>query len=140
MHQLHLAEILLLSTHALPFPACRPALSTSKRRELLCVYQLHSAAINCLIMHDSFIITGSDDKLLRVWPLDFKDYLMEVKYGGLEMLCRLYLMECIEGNVIGLCDCLMKVRVVPDSLLCPLIPAIPNLPSNPAPSCQHATG
>ena len=48
------------------------------RRALLCVYQLHSAAINSLVVHDSFCVTGSDDKMLRVWPMDFSDYLLEV--------------------------------------------------------------
>lgn len=46
---------------------------------VLCVYQLHSAAINALIVHDGFCVTASDDRQLRVWPMDFTDYLLEVR-------------------------------------------------------------
>ena len=65
----------------LPFPLLPPPLPPCSR-SLLCVYQLHSAAINSLVVHDSFCVTGSDDKVLRVWPLDFSDYLLEVRGGG----------------------------------------------------------
>lgn len=50
-------------------------------RSLDAVYQLHSAAINCLLVADGLALTGGDDRLLRAWPLDFKDYLMEVVLG-----------------------------------------------------------
>eukprot|EP00798_Chlamydomonas_sp_ICE-L_P014445 gene14445-20453_t len=49
-------------------------------RTLTCVYQLHSAAINSLVVHDGFCVTGSDDKQLRVWPMDFSDYLLEAEH------------------------------------------------------------
>ena len=52
-------------------------------RTVDCIYQLHSAAINCLVVADGLVVTGSDDRLLRVWPLDFRDYLMEVREGAL---------------------------------------------------------
>ena len=61
-----------------PSPSSPPPLPPCSR-SLLCVYQLHSAAINSLVVHDSFCVTGSDDKVLRVWPLDFSDYLLEVR-------------------------------------------------------------
>lgn len=32
-------------------------------------------------MLDGLCVTGSDDRLLRVWPLDFRDYLLEVGRG-----------------------------------------------------------
>jgi hypothetical protein len=48
---------------------------------LLCVYQLHSAAINSLVVFDGFCVTGSDDRQLRVWPMDFSDFLLEVGRG-----------------------------------------------------------
>lgn len=69
---------------------CAPATSSSAlnnksllctatcSRALLCVYQLHGAAINALVIHDGFAVTGSDDKQLRVWPMDFSDFLLEV--------------------------------------------------------------
>lgn len=53
-----------------------------KTRALLCVYQLHSSAINSLVVRDSFCVTGSDDRLLRVWPMDFSDFLMEAEHEG----------------------------------------------------------
>ncbi|KXZ51899.1 hypothetical protein GPECTOR_11g332 [Gonium pectorale] len=46
-------------------------------RSLDAVFQLHSAAINCLLIADGLAITGGDDRLLRAWPLDFRDFLLE---------------------------------------------------------------
>ena len=43
------------------------------------MYQLHSAAINTLVMHSGFCVTASDDRQLRVWPSGFSDDLMEVR-------------------------------------------------------------
>ncbi|GIL93850.1 hypothetical protein Vretimale_214 [Volvox reticuliferus] len=51
-------------------------------RNLDCIYQLHSAAINCLLVADGLAITGGDDRLLRAWPLDFKDFLLEAEHEG----------------------------------------------------------
>lgn len=73
-----------------------------RRRTLLCVYQLHSAAINSLVMHQGLCVTGSDDTLLRVWPLDFADFLMEVSAAprpsfpppGLPLCCH-RLLACL---------------------------------------------
>lgn len=48
------------------------------KRILERVYQLHSAAINCMLVSAGLCVTASDDKFLRVWPLDFSDYLLEV--------------------------------------------------------------
>jgi WD repeat-containing protein 90 len=44
------------------------------------VYQLHNAAINSIAVNEGFAITGSDDKYLRVWPLDFTDYFLEAEH------------------------------------------------------------
>lgn len=44
------------------------------------VYQLHSAAINSVALSEGFAITGSDDKVLRVWPTDFSDYFLEAEH------------------------------------------------------------
>eukprot|EP00955_Chlamydomonas_euryale_P104737 365590-Chlamydomonas_euryale.AAC.8 len=54
----------------------------TSRREVLCIYQLHGAAINSLSVHESFCVTAGDDALLRVWPLDFSDYLLEAAHEG----------------------------------------------------------
>ena len=51
-------------------------------RTLERVYQLHSAAINCMLVSEGLCVTGSDDKYMRVRPLDFSDFLLEVS-----MLC-----------------------------------------------------
>lgn len=49
------------------------------RRALERIYQLHTGAINQLILHEGFCVTGSDDRFLRIWPLDFSDFLLEVR-------------------------------------------------------------
>lgn len=41
-------------------------------------YKIQSCAINCIAMSEGFCVIGSDDGSLRVWPLDFTDYLLEV--------------------------------------------------------------
>lgn len=51
-------------------------------REVLCVYKLHDGAINCLAMNEGFCVTGSDDRYLRVWPLDFTDFFLEAQHEG----------------------------------------------------------
>lgn len=51
-----------------------------EQRALECIYQLHTGAINSLILHEGFCVTASDDKFLRVWPLDFTDYLLEAEH------------------------------------------------------------
>lgn len=62
-------------------PVRLPLLSTC-RHTLECVYQLHAAAIHSIAVHDGFCLTGSDDKQLRVWPMDFKDFMLEVGGAG----------------------------------------------------------
>ena len=52
------------------------------QRRLECVYQLHNGAINNLIVSEGFCITGSDDKFLRVWPVDFSDFFLEVEHDS----------------------------------------------------------
>lgn len=54
-------------------------------RTLERVYQLHSAAINCMLVSDGLCVTGSDDRFMRVWPLDFADFLLEVGVNSLSM-------------------------------------------------------
>ncbi|PNH08695.1 WD repeat domain-containing protein [Tetrabaena socialis] len=51
-------------------------------RNLDCIYQLHSAAITCLLIADGLALTGGEDRLLRAWPLDFRDYLLEAEHEG----------------------------------------------------------
>ena len=49
------------------------------RRTLERIYQLHTGAINQLALHEGFCVTASDDRFLRIWPLDFSDFLLEVQ-------------------------------------------------------------
>ena len=56
---------------------CSPY-ATHRSRTLLCVFQLHAAAINSLVVCGGVCVTGSDDRLVRMWPLDFSDYLVQV--------------------------------------------------------------
>jgi len=68
----------------------------ARRRTLVCVYQLHSAAINALVMHSGFCVTASDDRQLRVWPTGFTDYLLEVWQAALGRLCtRVHMLVCM---------------------------------------------
>ncbi|KAG7393381.1 WD repeat-containing protein 90 [Phytophthora pseudosyringae] len=49
-------------------------------KQVICVYQLHDASINCLSINEGFCVTGSDDCFLRVWPLDFTDFFLEAHH------------------------------------------------------------
>ncbi|POM58924.1 WD40 repeat-like protein [Phytophthora palmivora] len=56
-------------------------------KQVICVYQLHDACINCLSINEGFCVTGSDDCFLRVWPLDFTDFFLEARHeAGVSML------------------------------------------------------
>ncbi|KAK9840850.1 hypothetical protein WJX84_006024 [Apatococcus fuscideae] len=50
------------------------------RRTLERIYQLHTGAINHLALHEGFCVTASDDRFLRIWPLDFSDFLLEAEH------------------------------------------------------------
>ncbi|KAG1691424.1 hypothetical protein DVH05_026914 [Phytophthora capsici] len=49
-------------------------------KQVICVYQLHDASINCLSVNEGFCVTGSDDCFLRVWSLDFTDFFLEAHH------------------------------------------------------------
>ncbi|KAL9642518.1 hypothetical protein ABK040_011085 [Willaertia magna] len=49
------------------------------KRTFECVYQLHNGAINTLFINEGICITGSTDKYVRVWPLDFSDFFIEAE-------------------------------------------------------------
>ena len=65
-------------------------------RTLQRVYQLHSAAINCMLVSEGLCVTGSDDKYLRVWPLDFSDFLLEVSVSSFRLPGR---SQCIDLEI-----------------------------------------
>lgn len=50
------------------------------KEQVLCAYQLHSGAICSLAVGDGVVITGGEDSRLRVWPLQFNDFLMEAHH------------------------------------------------------------
>lgn len=39
-----------------------------------------------MLVSEGLCITGSDDKFLRVWPLDFSDFLLEVPMNPQECI------------------------------------------------------
>lgn len=47
------------------------------KEQVVCAYQLHSGAITSLLILKGFAVTGGSDKKLRIWPLDFHDFLLE---------------------------------------------------------------
>jgi len=49
-------------------------------RELTCIYKLHNGPITSLCVNDVVCVTGSGDKFLRVWPLDFKEFYLEAEH------------------------------------------------------------
>jgi FOG: WD40 repeat len=50
--------------------------------ELEGVLQLHDSGINSIVVTEGYCVTGSNDCFLRVWPLDFSEYLLEAKHEG----------------------------------------------------------
>ncbi|KAJ8602148.1 hypothetical protein CTAYLR_003496 [Chrysophaeum taylorii] len=49
-------------------------------RSLLCVLRLHAAGISRVVATTEYVATASRDGLVRLWPLDFSDYLMEAEH------------------------------------------------------------
>ena len=50
------------------------------QKVVLCAYQLHAGAILALSVHSGYAVTGGADNRLRVWPLDFSDFLLEAQH------------------------------------------------------------
>lgn len=66
--------------------------------ELDAVYKINDSSILSLAVNDAFCVTGSEDGYLRVWPVDFSEFLIEAKhdsavvsvdisYNALEIIC-----------------------------------------------------
>jgi WD repeat-containing protein 90 len=51
-------------------------------RSLECVFLLHQGAIHSLAVNEGYCVTGSADRFLRVWPLDFSSFLLEAEHEG----------------------------------------------------------
>ncbi|KAE9300961.1 hypothetical protein PF001_g14679 [Phytophthora fragariae] len=78
-------------------------------KQVMCVYQLHDASINCLSINEGFCVTGSDDCFLRVWPLDFTDFFLEAHHeAGVSCLDvspdGMKVLVGSRNNAIGLLD------------------------------------
>ena len=44
------------------------------------VLKLHTGPIHCVAVTEGYVVTGGEDGFVRVWPLDFSDYLMEAHH------------------------------------------------------------
>jgi len=51
-----------------------------QKEQVMCTYQLHSGSIRSLALRSGYAVTGGDDSKLRVWPLDFSDFLLEAHH------------------------------------------------------------
>jgi WD40 repeat protein len=45
-------------------------------------YKTNDSSIFSIACNEAFCVTGSEDKFLRVWPLDFSEFVMEAKHEG----------------------------------------------------------
>lgn len=46
------------------------------------IYQVHESSICSLSISPGFCVSGSEDQYLRVWPLDFSEFILEAKHEG----------------------------------------------------------
>lgn len=67
-------------------------------REVQAVLELHTSPVTALYANEGFLVSASMDKYVRVWPLDFKSYYLQVMHDspvtgldlapdGLQVLC-----------------------------------------------------
>lgn len=67
-------------------------------QELEAIFKIQDSPILSICVNDAFCVTGSQDGHLRVWPIDFKEFLIEAKhdsgvcsvdisFDGLEIVC-----------------------------------------------------
>ena len=45
-------------------------------------YRTNETAIYSIAINQAFCVTGSEDQYLRIWALDFNEFLMEAKHEG----------------------------------------------------------
>ena len=48
-----------------------------EKEQVMCAYQLHNAGIVSIVLLRGVAVTGSSDKVFRIWPMDFTDFLLE---------------------------------------------------------------
>jgi len=51
-------------------------------QELEAIYKVHDSPILTLALNDAFCVTGAADGVLRVWPIDFSEFLIEAKHDS----------------------------------------------------------
>ncbi|KAJ1636237.1 hypothetical protein T492DRAFT_862003, partial [Pavlovales sp. CCMP2436] len=75
-------------------------------RALEFVFQLHTTMIAAVHLTEAFCITGSVDGVLRVWPLDFSEFLLEGPVSCIESSSDgLTILIAIDRvNALGLMD------------------------------------
>ena len=49
-------------------------------QELEAIFKLHDSPILSIALNDAFCVTGSEDGVVRVWPIDFSEFLIEAKH------------------------------------------------------------
>lgn len=53
-----------------------------KTAELEGVYKCHDGPVRSIKCNPAYVVTGSDDCFLRVWPFDFSEFFIEAKHSG----------------------------------------------------------
>ena len=51
-----------------------------QKKSVMCAFQLHNGPIRSLAVHNGYAVTGGGDSRLRIWPLDFSDFLLEAQH------------------------------------------------------------
>ena len=72
----YLKRVFVVSNHGMLFQI------NYETTEIEGVMQLHDSRINSIVVTEGYCVTGSDDCFLRVWPLDFTEYLLEARHEG----------------------------------------------------------
>lgn len=73
--------------------------------ELETVYKLHDSAICSISVRNSFCVTGSEDQYVRLWPLNFSEFLLECKQDSsvisleINQTCSNVIVGCFEGSL-----------------------------------------
>ena len=58
------------------------------KKQIICGFQLHSGPIQALAINEGYAVTGGGDNRLRIWPLDFSDFLLEAQHeASVTSLC-----------------------------------------------------
>eukprot|EP01038_Epipyxis_sp_PR26KG_P005252 gene5252-7298_t len=87
--------------------------------QVVCAYQLHSGSIESLCVRGGYAVTGADDHKLRIWPLDFSDFLLESQHEGVVTNIRV----SVDGKqqVIGTAAGTLGMLSVSDHSYCTIL-------------------